>query len=78
MECLISVGLWCTNAEPGLRPSIMEARSVLCMEAMLPFLPLKPPVPAYLPQDTVLSRPSDDSTSSSRATTNSNSVGSKS
>ncbi|KAI4318727.1 hypothetical protein MLD38_032398 [Melastoma candidum] len=75
MECLLSIGLWCTNAEPGLRPSILEVRLVLDIEAMLPVLTLKPPVPTYLPQVTVYSRPSDDTTSSSRATTNSNSLG---
>ena len=36
MECVLVVGLWCTQQDPTLRPSIRQAVSALRDEAPLP------------------------------------------
>jgi hypothetical protein len=48
MERVMVVGLWCGHPDPVLRPSIRQAVSVLRLEAPLPSLPAKMPVPAYM------------------------------
>ncbi|WJZ84092.1 hypothetical protein VitviT2T_003716 [Vitis vinifera] len=45
MERLMIVGLWCAHPDCNLRPSIRQAINVLNLEASLPLLPLKMPVP---------------------------------
>lgn len=47
MECLLTVGLWCSHPDYSLRPSIRQVISVLNSEAPLPRLPSKLPVPVY-------------------------------
>ncbi|CBI25148.3 unnamed protein product, partial [Vitis vinifera] len=47
MERLMIVGLWCAHPDCNLRPSIRQAINVLNLEASLPLLPLKMPVPMY-------------------------------
>uniref|UniRef100_A0ACD5XGP1 Uncharacterized protein n=2 Tax=Avena sativa TaxID=4498 RepID=A0ACD5XGP1_AVESA len=63
MERVMVVGLWCGQPDPGLRPSIRQAVSVLRLETPLPSLPAKMPVPAYMMQS-----PADDSFGSSVTT----------
>ncbi|KAB1200352.1 L-type lectin-domain containing receptor kinase IX.1 [Morella rubra] len=46
-ECLMVVGLWCCHPDPTLRPSIRQVIKVLHLEAPLPDLPSKLPVPMY-------------------------------
>ena len=48
MERVMVVGLWCGHPDPGLRPSIRQAVSVLRLEAPLPSLPAKMPVATYM------------------------------
>jgi hypothetical protein len=48
MERVMMVGLWCGHPDPSLRPSIRQAISVLRLETLLPSLPAKMPVPAYM------------------------------
>ncbi|KAE8795218.1 L-type lectin-domain containing receptor kinase IX.1 [Hordeum vulgare] len=60
MECVMVVGLWCGHPDPGLRPSIRQAVSVLRLEVPPPSLPGKMPVTTYLMQP-----PADDSFGSS-------------
>uniref|UniRef100_A0ACD5ZIV6 Uncharacterized protein n=1 Tax=Avena sativa TaxID=4498 RepID=A0ACD5ZIV6_AVESA len=60
MERVMVVGLWCGQPDPGLRPSIRQAVSVLRLEAPLPSLPANMPVPAYM-----MPSPADDSLGSS-------------
>ncbi|KAF7070487.1 hypothetical protein CFC21_076008 [Triticum aestivum] len=50
MERVMVVGLWCGHPDPGLRPSIRQAVSVLRLEAPLPSLPAEMPVPTYMMQ----------------------------
>ncbi|KAG5001553.1 hypothetical protein JHK85_023213 [Glycine max] len=47
MECLMIVGLWCCHPDHTMRPSIRQVISVLNLEAPLPSLPSKLPVPMY-------------------------------
>ncbi|WOL04956.1 hypothetical protein Cni_G13679 [Canna indica] len=47
MECLMLVGLWCAHPNRILRPSIGHAINALNLEAPLPELPSKMPVPIY-------------------------------
>ncbi|CAM0948991.1 unnamed protein product [Alopecurus aequalis] len=63
MERIMMVGLWCGHPDPGLRPSIRQAVSVLRLEAPLPSLPSKMPVPAHM-----MLLPADKSLSSSGTT----------
>ncbi|XP_066341437.1 L-type lectin-domain containing receptor kinase IX.1-like [Miscanthus floridulus] len=44
MECVLVVGLWCTQQDRSLRPSIRQAASALRFEASLPTLSSTPPV----------------------------------
>ncbi|RZC64275.1 hypothetical protein C5167_007966 [Papaver somniferum] len=46
-ECLMVVGLWCAHPDRSVRPSIRQAIQVLNMEASIPTLPTKMPVPSY-------------------------------
>ena len=47
MESLLYVELWCAHPDYTLRPSIKQAIQVLNLEAPLPSLPPKMPVPTY-------------------------------
>ncbi|KAF6166739.1 hypothetical protein GIB67_005615 [Kingdonia uniflora] len=47
MERLMIVGLWCAHPDQKLRPSIRQVIQVLSLEAPLPVLPGKMPVPMY-------------------------------
>ncbi|KAG8368537.1 hypothetical protein BUALT_Bualt15G0055900 [Buddleja alternifolia] len=47
IERLMIVGLWCAHPHSDLRPSIRQAIRVLNLEAALPVLPLRMPVPIY-------------------------------
>ncbi|KAF7848131.1 hypothetical protein BT93_L2271 [Corymbia citriodora subsp. variegata] len=62
MECLMIVGLWCTQADPLCRPSIREAINVLNFNAPLPSsLPSQPLVlrlPLYAAPSNVMLAPS--------------------
>nr|CAB3474455.1 unnamed protein product [Digitaria exilis] len=49
MERLMVVGLWCAHPDYAHRPSIRQALNVLKLEAPLPVLPPKMPVPTYFP-----------------------------
>ncbi|KAF8663899.1 hypothetical protein HU200_055237 [Digitaria exilis] len=49
MERLMVVGLWCAHPDYAHRPSIRQALNVLKLEAPLPMLPPKMPVPTYFP-----------------------------
>ncbi|EOX91878.1 Concanavalin A-like lectin protein kinase family protein, putative [Theobroma cacao] len=55
VECLIIVGLWCAHPDSSMRPSIRQAIQVLNLEAELPDLPKKMPVPVYVPTSSVSS-----------------------
>ncbi|XP_028754612.1 L-type lectin-domain containing receptor kinase IX.1-like [Neltuma alba] len=58
VECLMIVGLWCAHPERNLRPTIRQAIQVLCLEAALPDLPPKKPVPIYyVPSTKEISEP---------------------
>ncbi|RZC87272.1 hypothetical protein C5167_029822 [Papaver somniferum] len=46
-ECLMVVGLWCAHPDRSFRPSMRQAIQVLNMEASIPNLPTKMPVPSY-------------------------------
>ncbi|XP_026431412.1 L-type lectin-domain containing receptor kinase IX.1-like [Papaver somniferum] len=46
-ECLMVVGLWCAHPDRSFRPSIRQAIQVLNMEASIPTLLTKMPVPSY-------------------------------
>ncbi|XP_020578504.1 L-type lectin-domain containing receptor kinase IX.1-like [Phalaenopsis equestris] len=47
MSRLMIVGLWCSHPDSALRPSIRQAMAALKLEAPLPELPGKMPVPTY-------------------------------
>ncbi|OVA15244.1 Protein kinase domain [Macleaya cordata] len=47
VECLMIVGLWCAHPDRSFRPSIRQAIQVLNMEASIPNLPPKMPIPLY-------------------------------
>ncbi|KAL4368189.1 hypothetical protein GQ457_05G014260 [Hibiscus cannabinus] len=47
MECLMVIGLWCCHPDYTHRPSIRQVINVLNLEAPLPSLPSKLPVPMY-------------------------------
>ncbi|KAI0504899.1 hypothetical protein KFK09_015853 [Dendrobium nobile] len=47
MTRLMIVGLWCSHPDSALRPSIRQAMAALKLEAPLPELPSKMPVPTY-------------------------------
>ncbi|XP_022942708.1 L-type lectin-domain containing receptor kinase IX.1-like [Cucurbita moschata] len=47
MESLMVVGLWCCHPDFKMRPSIRQVINVLNVEAPLPALPSKLPVPMY-------------------------------
>ncbi|CAN1184403.1 L-type lectin-domain containing receptor kinase IX.1 [Linum perenne] len=47
VERLMIIGLWCCHPDEMHRPSIRQVISVLKMEAALPSLPAKLPVPMY-------------------------------
>ncbi|CAM0947147.1 unnamed protein product [Alopecurus aequalis] len=49
MECVTLVGLWCSQLDLKLRPSIRQAVNVLRFEAALPSLPAIMPAPNYMP-----------------------------
>ncbi|XP_027348392.1 L-type lectin-domain containing receptor kinase IX.1-like [Abrus precatorius] len=51
MECLMLVGLWCTNPDCTSRPSIKQVNKVLNFEAPLPIIPQQIPVLAYFPPE---------------------------
>uniref|UniRef100_A0ACD5YLC4 Uncharacterized protein n=1 Tax=Avena sativa TaxID=4498 RepID=A0ACD5YLC4_AVESA len=63
MERVMLVGLWCGHPDPGLRPSIRQAVSVLRLEAHPPSLPANMPLPAYM-----MPPPADNSLGSSETT----------
>jgi serine/threonine protein kinase len=46
-ERLMIVGLWCAHPDRNLRPSIRQAIHVLNLEAAIPDLPPKMPVPVF-------------------------------
>ncbi|RWR77350.1 Concanavalin A-like protein lectin/glucanase superfamily [Cinnamomum micranthum f. kanehirae] len=48
MGRLMILGLWCAHPDHNLRPSIRQVISVLTLEASLPSLPSKMPVPMYV------------------------------
>ncbi|XP_008793992.2 L-type lectin-domain containing receptor kinase IX.1-like [Phoenix dactylifera] len=48
MECLLIVGLWCTQLDYELRPSIRQAINVLKFDAPLPILSPNMPLPVFL------------------------------
>ncbi|XP_044361992.1 L-type lectin-domain containing receptor kinase IX.1-like [Triticum aestivum] len=47
MQRVLVVGLWCAHPDRGVRPSIKQALGVLQLEAPLPVLPRKMPVPTF-------------------------------
>ncbi|XBI77068.1 hypothetical protein VPH35_070243 [Triticum aestivum] len=47
MQRMLVVGLWCAHPDRGVRPSIKQALGVLQLEAPLPVLPPKMPVPTF-------------------------------
>ncbi|KAK9097020.1 hypothetical protein Sjap_022517 [Stephania japonica] len=47
VERLMIVGLWCAHPDYNLRPSVRQAIQVMKLEAELPELPPKMPVPLY-------------------------------
>ncbi|RWR77345.1 L-type lectin-domain-containing protein [Cinnamomum micranthum f. kanehirae] len=47
IERLMVLGLWCAHPDHNLRPSIKQVIGVLNLEAPLPTLPSKMPVPTY-------------------------------
>ncbi|CAD6269808.1 unnamed protein product [Miscanthus lutarioriparius] len=49
MESVLVAGLWCTQDDRNLRPSIRQVVSVLRFEAPLPSLPQRAPVAIYKP-----------------------------
>jgi serine/threonine protein kinase len=49
MESVLVAGLWCTQDDRNLRPSIRQVLSVLRFELPLPSLPDRPPVAIYRP-----------------------------
>ncbi|RWR77346.1 L-type lectin-domain-containing protein [Cinnamomum micranthum f. kanehirae] len=64
MEKLMILGLWCAHPDHNSRPSIRQVIGVLNLEAPLPSLPSKMPVPMYfappmynIPPETVYSNP---------------------
>ncbi|CAM0948990.1 unnamed protein product [Alopecurus aequalis] len=63
MERVMVVGLWCGHPDPGMRPSIRQAVSVLRLEAPLPSLPAKMPFPPHM-----MPPPADESLGSSGTT----------
>lgn len=48
IETLMIVGLWCCHPDYTIRPTIKQAINVLNLEAPIPCLPVKFPVPVYL------------------------------
>ncbi|KAL9270648.1 L-type lectin-domain containing receptor kinase IX.1-like protein [Drosera capensis] len=48
IETLMIVGLWCCHPDYTIRPTIKQAINVLNLEASIPCLPVKFPVPVYL------------------------------
>ncbi|XXG55811.1 hypothetical protein AAC387_Pa03g3396 [Persea americana] len=69
IERLMVLGLWCAHPDHNLRPSIRQVISVLNLEAPLPTLPSKMPVPMYFAPPMNLSfsyASSDYATNSSR------------
>ncbi|CAM0948994.1 unnamed protein product [Alopecurus aequalis] len=63
MERVMVVGLWCGHPDPGMRPSIRQAISVMRLEAPLPSLPAKMPFPPHM-----MPPPADESLGSSGTT----------
>lgn len=49
MECVMLVGLWCSQLDLKLRPSVRQAVNVLRFEAPPPVLPARMPVASYMP-----------------------------
>lgn len=47
MECMMTVGMWCSHPDYTLRPSIREAQTVLKFHVSPPVLPPKMPVMMY-------------------------------
>ncbi|RWR77343.1 L-type lectin-domain-containing protein [Cinnamomum micranthum f. kanehirae] len=69
IERLMVLGLWCAHPDHNLRPSIKQVIGVLNLEAPLPILPSKMPVPMYFAPPMNLSfsyTSSDYATNSSR------------
>ncbi|XXG55833.1 hypothetical protein AAC387_Pa03g3408 [Persea americana] len=69
IERLMVLGLWCAHPDHNLRPSIKQVIGVLNLEAPLPTLPSKKPVPTYFAPPMNLSfsySSSDFATNSSR------------
>ena len=69
IERLMVLGLWCAHPDHNLRPSIKQVIGVLNLEAPLPTLPSKMPVPMYFAPPMNLSfsyASSDYATNSSR------------
>ena len=65
MESVLVAGLWCTQDDRNLRPSIRQVVSVLRFEAHLPSLPQRAPVAIYKPPVALLnSDPSSVGTNS--------------
>ncbi|KAF7851937.1 hypothetical protein BT93_L1649 [Corymbia citriodora subsp. variegata] len=53
MECLLAVGLWCTNLNDKQRPKVGEVIKVLKFEAPLPVLPEEMHNQDYLPPNSI-------------------------
>ncbi|XP_031493928.1 L-type lectin-domain containing receptor kinase IX.1-like [Nymphaea colorata] len=49
MERMMVVGLWCVHPDPERRPTIREAIKALSLQAEVPSLPQKMPMPFYAP-----------------------------
>ncbi|XP_031494072.1 L-type lectin-domain containing receptor kinase IX.1-like [Nymphaea colorata] len=52
MERTMVVGLWCVHPDPERRPTIREAIKALSLQANVPSLPQKMPMPFYTPLPT--------------------------
>ncbi|CAN6482522.1 unnamed protein product [Victoria cruziana] len=76
MERMIAVGLWCAHPDPGRRPTMKAVNRVLSLEAELPRLPQKMPMPFYGPPPVTDYSNSLTTGSSSRTTATSMTVSS--
>ncbi|CAL5092466.1 unnamed protein product [Urochloa decumbens] len=68
METVMVVGLWCTQPDRSLRPSIRQAVNVLRREAPLPSLPATMPVPTFFSPHNVIYYTSSVATGGSSST----------
>uniref|UniRef100_A0ACD5WQ61 Uncharacterized protein n=1 Tax=Avena sativa TaxID=4498 RepID=A0ACD5WQ61_AVESA len=67
MECVLLVGLWCSQLDLKLRPSVRQAVNVLRFEVPPPALPAMMPAASYMPPVGTTSNSSTSVTGSSRS-----------